>query len=82
MNEKIENPPAFPFKGRRASGNGDMTDAYHYGMTLRDYFARGVMKSIISNLNFTVERLADKKLDVIAKESYTMADAMLKERCK
>lgn len=65
MSEKINNPFAFPIS---------TIDGYNQkGMTLRDYFAAKAMQSI----NFG--SLSQYYLDH-AKQSYEIADAMLKAR--
>ena len=61
----MNNPPAFP------TGTG--VTPYHSGMTLRDYFAAKAMQGLLSSdVNATLE--------VFAKQSYKVADAMLKAR--
>lgn len=60
---------AFP-----ASGHPDMQFIAQEGMTLRDYFAVKYMHSAKSNPN------CDFDWEDLAKESYQMADAMLKAR--
>ena len=51
--------------------NHDSSIHEQQGMTLRDYFAAKAMQALISKIN------DDKQ---IAKSSYFLADAMLKER--
>jgi hypothetical protein len=70
MNDIETGGPAFPTDNE--SQNGPNT--YHFeGMSLRDYFAAKAMQSIL---------LADgtTRFEQRAKESYEMADAMLKAR--
>jgi hypothetical protein len=62
-----ENPAAFP--------GYDRSNAVIGGMSLRDYFAAKVLPIVYRNS----ERLTN---DMIAREAYEMADAMLKERSK
>lgn len=74
-NKKPENVSAFP--ALHLDG--------HEGMTLRDYFAAKVMQSILTNdpLLKTIlkgQKKDENNLDNIAKQSYQMADAMLKQR--
>jgi len=58
--------PAFPV------GSGDMRDPV--GMTLRDYFAAKAMQGLMASP-------ADpESMEVAAKWSYNLADAMLKAR--
>lgn len=61
--------PAFP---------SDVSHGHTHGMTLRDYFAAKVMQGMASNPGWN----ATKRVEVFAKESYKMADAMLAERIK
>ena len=65
--ETLHNPAAFPGHGTWAG----------QGMTLRDYFAGQALASIVGSAGFnaaTHPRLAEV--------SYSVADAMLKERVK
>ena len=52
------------------------------GMDLRDYFAAKAMESIILGLNVSPFRSYDEQdaLDIVAKESYKYAEALVKER--
>lgn len=77
-NKKPNNPFAFPYSD---SLNGYVQD----GMTLRDYFANSAMQGIISSQ--TVMRSIGMSNDIIGGqiegiciESYSIADAMLKQR--
>ena len=63
----MNNPPAFP------TGTG--VTPYNPGMTLRDYFAAKVMQGICAS--DPVSAMTNER---IAKESYDLADAMLKAR--
>ena len=60
--------PAFPHDGQQN---------YTGGMTLRDYFAARAMQSIVSLLYAGI-RASD--LDLMARDAYAIADAMLKAR--
>lgn len=77
---KTENPKAFPVVGDSVNQN-----YLQEGMTLRDYFAAKAMNGVIfrpdEHQNYTVN---DGWLhpETIAKISYELADAMLKERMK
>ena len=66
MKDKIENPPAFPVR--------EHLD-YNFGMTLLDYFAAKAMEGLISNGKREPNAY-------MAKKSYEIAYAMLKERAK
>lgn len=69
-NKKPKNPNAFPIEYQ----DGE----FQTGMTLRDYFANSAMQA------FTNIWYEDAKStpESIAKKSYKLADAMLKEREK
>ena len=77
---KDKSGPAFP-------SHGSMGEVCFEGMTLRDYFANTAMLGIIRDKD-RVEPLdfqgsIDKDTaEIIAENSYHMADAMLKEREK
>lgn len=75
--KKPRNPNAFPSD----------YETTHNGMTMRDYFAAKAMEAALTNEN--TRRFADSRfpqlsdmLNAIAKGSYQVADAMLKEREK
>ena len=61
------NEPAFP------TGTG--VTPYKSGMTLRDYFAAKAMQGLVENANWR-----GMPEDALAKESYKLADEMLKAR--
>lgn len=69
MNEfnKPTNPPAFP----NTSTAGNIWN--DKGMTLRDYFAAKAMQGLLSSD-------VNAPLETFAKQSYKVADAMLKAR--
>jgi len=75
--QKQSNPSAFP---------SESNDSDYKGMTLRDYFSAKAMQGIISNepLRMYYEnyrnKSEDEAKDLIAKVSYNIADAMLKQR--
>ena len=69
MNDKPENPAAFPEHKFESYGGGAGQHVMTGGMTLRDYFAGQALASITSGTpNFR------------AVYSYEIADEMLKER--
>ena len=70
--KKPENPNAFP--GMEVNGN-----FFKEGMTLRDYFAAKVMQGTLSTSNMKYPN-SKKELESLAEISYTIADAMLKQR--
>lgn len=51
------------------------------GMSLRDYFAAKAMKALLDFENQT-GGVTEQRRNVVAREAYEMADAMLKERAK
>ena len=60
----------------------DMNESYYsYGMTLRDYFAAKALQGLLSNQRVPHEGDSISK-DVVARMTYEIADAMLKEREK
>ncbi len=67
MEKKPKNPDAFP-SDNRSSG--------YSGMTLRDYFATAAMQGLTTKYGETLQSSYDSR----AKESYKIADAMLKQR--
>lgn len=70
MSEKNDGGPAFPI--------GSTPEEWGNGMTLRDYFAAKAMQAWFSD---RAVYLGDKQSrDKAAKQSYEMADAMLKAR--
>lgn len=73
---KPKNPNAFPIEYQ----NGE----FQAGMTLRDYFANSAMQGIMSSYHGSASLYIDIKnsSNNLAKESYRIADAMLKEREK
>lgn len=77
-NKQPENPQAFPMD------YGHEGYRMEPGMSLRDYFAAKAMQAMNNSLEMVREMYKDKGNlsieDYIAKESYKMADAMLKTR--
>jgi len=71
--------PAFPVPG--LAGNSD-----YDGMTLRDYFAAEALNTILGQYDFTFfeddksEKEGETFALIVAKNAYSMADAMLKAR--
>jgi hypothetical protein len=65
--------PAFP-------GVDELGDP-HNGMTLRDYFATKAMQAVITDWLNTGDIFQDAEIaEVIARDCYIVADAMLKAR--
>lgn len=78
MSNQNSGGPAFPTDCERQNG----PNSYHFeGMTLRDYFAAKAMQGALSNPDLS-DNMTRQAIDLIARESYAMADAMLKERDK
>jgi hypothetical protein len=80
----MNNPPAFPhtveYEGSDCGGI-----VPHGGMTLRDYFAAKAMQAILPMYEdiFDDDTGGDDDRafpELLAKDAYTMADAMLKAR--
>jgi hypothetical protein len=75
--------PAFP--GTQYA-NGIQPSGFSEGMTLRDYFAAKALNTILGQYDFTFfEDDKSEKEDetfalIVAKNAYSMADAMLKAR--
>ena len=80
MENKPKNPDAFP--GMESSAFGQDTGHYH-GMSLRDYFAAKAMNGICADGHtfWDNSTLQGDPLE-IARLSYEIADAMLKQREK
>ena len=71
--------PAFPCDGGRTvmSGNAMHKTLPSDGMNLRDYFAAKAMQGMLS-----APVLASSDQFMLARDAYTVADAMLLERAK
>ena len=69
---KVENPLAFPLGANEYGGHGSSP-----GMSLADYFAAKAMQAMVSTP--TYEGGGWSQVD-IARQSYTMANAMLRAR--
>lgn len=72
------NIPAFPATevDGGTDGVGCKDGVWHYtGMTLRDYFAAKAMQGLVENANWR-----GMPEDALAKESYKLANEMLKAR--
>ena len=75
MNKNNKAPQAFPY-----SGVGDDMN-YSKGMALRDYFAAKAMMGMLS-ANGDANGYLEYEEEIVAKNEYKLADAMLKERMK
>lgn len=89
MTGKPENPQAFPVWEFESYGGGAGRHVLTGGMTLRDYFAGEALKGFCANDAKYQRAVEHSKLgigvaisDIFAKETYSYADAMLKERAK
>jgi len=82
MNEKPENPPAFP---QTIDDMGTLT-VRTQGMSLRDYFAakamQGDMASQAEGYHTVMSEDSDERLLELSKLYYRIADAMLEARSK
>jgi hypothetical protein len=67
----MKNPNVFPGTEEHWYNETKIGETYHHGMKLRDYFAGQALAGMISNGG----RPSD-----LAKDAYSVADKMLKER--
>ena len=82
MSDTRNGGPAFP-SGEAYSANGVISrkGPLYEGMTLRDYFAAKAMQATLTHgKTLYVEHDAFFHIENVAKDSYYIADAMLKER--
>jgi len=80
MNERDDGGPAFPVNEHFDERRGEVTQYANAGMSLRDHFAgRALTVWVQAHIDQSVDDLS--KPD-IARECYSYADAMLKERAK
>lgn len=79
MSEKDNGGPAFPVQEAFDERRGEVTRYASDGMTMRDYFAAKAMQAIG---NAAVNDCIDiaQAAEAVAKQSYFMADAMLRAR--
>lgn len=74
--------PAFPSPVYRTERiydlNGNQIIESH--ISIRDYFAAKAIQGILAALDFSVAGVGDVHIDSIAKASYALADAMMKQR--
>lgn len=71
MSDKDNGGSAFPFEPE-----------YQRGMSMRDYLAAKAMQQAFSVIVGVEESDAERTIEMVAKASYMMADAMLLERTK
>jgi hypothetical protein len=71
LETKPQNPEAFPV----LDPNGSF---WNPGMSLRDYFANSAMQSVMIGEDYKTVQTPDQ----VAQWSYSIADAMLKERLR
>ena len=67
--------PAFPYEIDLPNGDGSETTHYSMGMTIRDWFAGMAMQGLLASTK-------TNSAQVIAKDAYIIADAMLAQRNK
>lgn len=79
--KKPQNPSTFPVYERNIAGDMHLIEP---GMTLRDYFAAKAMNGLMSSYSCASSLYSEIRTNAenIAKVSYKLADAMLKEREK
>jgi hypothetical protein len=85
MENKPNNPQAYPRTAFDSKGDITTFDDEFSGMTLRDYFANSAMQGLLSNPNWMKEYKGEKYImqkEIISSFSYEIADAMLKQREK
>lgn len=82
MSEPInDGGPAFPVKTFSVDTFGTpILSVDEQGMTLRDYFAAKAMQGLLSQPLSDGAEWEENYLEIIATESYKMADEMLKAR--
>jgi hypothetical protein len=81
INNMSEDISAFPDPGRAQSAKQRQV-LTERGMTLRDYFAAKAMTSVIATASTKNDSTPAECMKLIARVSYGIADAMLKERNK
>lgn len=79
MKKLDDGGPAFP-SPESFNANGERLSYFEYGMTLRDWFAGQALVGITTDIAFRMNDLG--VLSEIAKDAYSVADAMLAERAK
>lgn len=79
---KDNSNPAFPAPEASIARFGEGNADAFMGISIRDYFAAKAMQEGVTVLMDVDEHDADRVMKLIAKASYMMADAMLKERAK
>jgi len=75
----MNNEPAFPYSGVRYTRDG--VDQSTTGMSLRDYFAAKAMQ-VCPEMDAYNMKDNEGRCNFIARKSYEIADAMLRERTK
>lgn len=78
MTNNLNNPPAFPSTTQYFPEDTNYQE--EQGMNLRDYFAAKAMSAIVANKGIAVGVNCGQ--NILAKDAYKIADAMLKERMK
>lgn len=71
--------PAFPVPMVPIDNTGGFVSVQFGGMTLRDWFAGQCMQGASAS---TQNEIDERGAEIIARESYRMADAMLKARSR
>lgn len=70
---------AFPRQQWEYDGQNNVLQYQEEGMTLRDYFAAKAMQGMLSNPGMW-DLLNERHAQLVAKDAFIMADAMLKAR--
>lgn len=77
MTDKPENPPAFPLP----LGTMNCAEPSESGgMTLRDYFASDALSALVGKLSISTDGITEEIAEMLARDSYLIASAMLKAR--
>jgi hypothetical protein len=77
MDDKPNNPQAFPIYYKEETKHYGETNHHNKGMTLRDYFAAKYLEGATAKYGYAIDSTNVEKR---AKDAYKMADTMLKER--
>lgn len=78
MSVNNDGGPAFPIPMIPLDNIGGFTEVRYEGMTLRDYFAAKAMQCFLSQPLSDGAEWKEDYIEIIATDSYEMADEMLK----
>lgn len=82
MSAPKDGGPAFPVStGNASEGHQDGHSTWQFpGMTLRDYFAAKAMQGMVAHDPESFARVGEVIGEAIARQAYSVADAMLDAR--